>query len=136
MSEIARRPLGLSRRGLAEHRGLVGRQVDDAVADDRVDRGCRQRHGLYVAFDVGHVREGVAVAQALGLGALLVGHVDADHLAARADLERGNERVHARAAAEVEHGFAGLETGKMEVVTDAGEGLDRLPWDASRSAGA
>src|SRR5262249_57275351 len=78
------------------------------------------------ALHVGHVEKASAVAQPFGLGALLIGHVDADHLAAGADLQRSNERVHTRSAAEVYDGFTGLRIGEVKIVSDAGERLDRL----------
>jgi hypothetical protein len=49
---------------------------------------------------------------------------------ARAHLQRCDERVHARTATQIEGGFAFLEIGKMEIVADTGERLDRLFRDA------
>src|SRR5206468_2339864 len=56
---------------------------------------------------------------------LLGGEVDSDHRALPADLERGEERVHAGSAAEVDHALALLQLGQVEEVADAGERLGR-----------
>src|SRR6185503_11030690 len=60
---------------LAEHGALVGRQVDDAVADDDVDRRRGQRDGLDRAPDELDVLDaGVGgAARRLGLGVRLSG---------------------------------------------------------------
>ncbi|MDX8481643.1 hypothetical protein RFN28_24740 [Mesorhizobium sp. VK24D] len=66
---------------------------------------------------------------------LLNRHVDADHGAARPDLEGGNERIHAGSAAEIDDGLARLRVGKMEVVADPGERFDRLGRNAVEIGG-
>ena len=76
-------------RDLAEHGRLVGRQVDDAVADDDVDRLRRQRDRLDVALQELHVRRARLGGVALGEREHLVGHVETEGPACRADALRG-----------------------------------------------
>ncbi len=63
---------------LAEDGGLVWHQVDDAVGDDDIGAFVVQGQVVDIAFQIGDVGEPGLVAQALGLFALRVGHVDAD----------------------------------------------------------
>jgi hypothetical protein len=52
---------------------------------------------------------------------LLVGHVDADDATRWPDLQRSHERVHARAAPQIDHGLTRLELSQVEEVAHAGE---------------
>ena len=85
---------------------------------------------LDITLDVSHVEEAVAVAQPLRLGSLFVRHVDANNLAAGTDLQRGDERVHPRAAAKVDNGFARFGIGQVKIVANAGERFDCFRRDA------
>jgi len=69
------------------------------------------------------------VAGRARLAELLLGHVDADDRAGRADEVRGHERVGAGAAAEVEHAVARRQAGEVEHVPDAGVRAQRLGRD-------
>ena len=59
-----------------------------------------------------------------GLGQHLRCHVDADHLAVRADLVGGEDGVEPGAAADVDHPLARLQVAQREGAADAREGLD------------
>src|SRR6266849_3194587 len=119
MSEIANRP-----PGFAEHLRFVSGKIDDAIADYQLRHAIGQRSVLDIALDVSHVEETVAVAQPLRLGSLLIRHVDADNFATGTHLQRSDERVHSRAAAEVDDGFARSGIGQVKIVADAGERFD------------
>ena len=112
MSLIPMRPPGRRTRAISrEYRVLVGGEVDDAVADDDVDRLGRQRQRLDVALeelDVG--RAGLGGVR-LGEGQHLVGHVDAERATGRPDPLGGEEDVDAAARAEVEDPLARMEVG-------------------------
>ena len=84
---------------------------------------------LDVRLDELDLREPLAVAEPRGLGELLVGDVDADHAARRADQHGGAEDVGPRPRAEVEHRLAGPQRGEVEVVADARERRQRLGGD-------
>ena len=114
-------------RRLGEHPALVGREIDDAVGDHGVERAVLEGQLLDARAAEAHV---LVAAQALGLGELLGGDVDAGDGAARADLHGGREHVHAGAAAEVEHALAREQAREAEVVAHARErvhGLGRQP---------
>src|SRR5262249_62356022 len=70
----------------AKYSGFIRCEVDHAVANDGIGRTVGQRHLFYIALQKFHGHEAITYAQPLGLGALLVCHVDAKHLAARTDL--------------------------------------------------
>ena len=76
------------------------------------------------------MKKAVADAQPLGLGALLVRHVDADHPAGGADLQRRDERIHPGPAAEIDDDLASFEFGQVEIIADAGKRFDRLGGNA------
>ena len=110
---------------LVEHGPLVGAQVDDAVGDDDVGPAVRRPaasrrrpHGT---------RRGRVPERVGGLARLLQhlrGHVDADDPPGPSDLVGGDERVEARAGADVDDMLARLQTTQRERVADAGERLD------------
>ena len=104
---------------LAEHRRLVGRQVDHAVADDDVDRLGRERDGLDVALEELDVGRAGLGGVALGEGEHLVGHVEADRAARGPDPLRGQQHVDAPARTEVEHALALVELGDRDRVAAA-----------------
>ena len=120
MSETDSRPPGLQHaERLAEDLGLVGDEVDDAVADDRVHGRVGDRQVLDLAepeLDV--VEPALAAFRARALDHL-GRHVDADDAAAWARRARGEEAVDAAAAAEVEHGLARLQREQRERVAAA-----------------
>ena len=93
-------------RDLAEDGWLVGRQVDDAVADDHVDALGRERDRLDLALEeldvVGAGLGGVAPGQAEHL----VGHVQAKGAPGCADTLGREEDVDAAARSQVEHPLA------------------------------
>ena len=137
-------------RDLGEDGRLVRGQVDDAVADDDVDRVGRQRDLLDVALeqlDVGHAGLGDV---ALGEGEHLVGHVEAEDAAGRADALGRQEHIDAAARAQVEHPLALVQLGHGDRVAAAERshhgrvgqlvalegavqlGADALAWRAAR----
>jgi hypothetical protein len=71
------------------------------------------------------VPETVLAREARRLGELGLGHVDADHASVAAGLVGGEEAVGAGAAAEVDDRLPRGDRGEVEVVADAGEGVDR-----------
>jgi hypothetical protein len=74
-------------------------------------------------FDLAETELGVRDADLGGVGARLLEHgrrhVHADHAAGRADFTRGEEAVDARARAQVEHDFAGLQRRVRERIAAA-----------------
>src|SRR4030095_4845139 len=111
---------------LTENLGLVHREVDDSVTDDGIDRGRRIGDIFDVALQVRDIGELIKIAQTIGFGELLICHVHTDDLAVAPDLQGGKECVHAGAAAEIEDGFAVLQSSEMEVVANPGKRFDRL----------
>ena len=79
--------------------------------------------------------EGPLAGEPAGLVELRLGHVDADRATVRTGGVGGEEAVHARAAAEVEDGLAGLDGGEVEEVADAGERVDGWGGDAVEVGG-
>src|SRR5712672_11080 len=114
----------------AKHLRFVSGKIDDAIADHQIGQAIGQRSLLDIALDVSHVEEAVAVAQPLRLGSLLVLYVDTDNFAAGPHAQRGDERVHPRAAAEVDDGFARFWIGQVKIVADARERFDCFRWYA------
>jgi hypothetical protein len=92
---------------LGEDRVLVGDEVDDAVRDDDVEAQVRERQVLGLAFDELHVLDSHGRGGRTRLGKHLLGHVDPDHPARPADHLRGDERIGARPAAQVEYALPG-----------------------------
>ena len=122
-SLIPIRPPGLQHPGdLRQHRGLVGREVDDAVRDHDVDRGRRQRHVLDHALEedrVAHARlRRVRPCQRQHL----VGHVEPEREAGLADAPCREDHVDAAAGAEVEHGLPLVQVGDRGRVAAAERG--------------
>ena len=100
MSLMPIRPPGRSTRAISrEHGRLVGRQVDDAVADDDVDRLGRQRERLDVALEELDVRGAGLGGVRLGQRQHLVGHVEAEGAAGRPDPLGREQDVDATAGA-------------------------------------
>src|SRR5262245_57780542 len=102
--------------GAAQHRELVHREIYDAIRHDHVEACLRQAERvelLDIAFEKFHVWAAMTeppympVDMRVRGGKLLVGHVDADHLAVSAHQLRDEIDVAARARAEVEHAGAG-----------------------------
>ena len=114
-------------RRLGEDGGLVGAEVDDAVADDHVDRVIGQRDVLDRALDELDVLD-----PSLGLVAArqvehLVGHVEAIGLAGRTDPPSREQDVDPAAGAQVEHRLALVELGDSgRVATAEARELRRL----------
>src|SRR3990172_9246425 len=122
-------------RGLAEDRPFVRREVNHAVADDRVARRVSQSGRVDVALAVGGVAESGRGAQAPRFGELLVGHVDADHGAGLADLAGGDEAVRPRPAAEIDHRLARLQVSEVKVVAHARKRVDGFARDGIEISG-
>src|ERR671922_1884523 len=116
-------------RGLREDACLVGSEVDDAVRDHDVRANIRKWEPLDMRLHELGVREAVVGREAPRLRELRFGHVDPDHASALADLPRGKKGVHTRAAAQIDDGLAWLDPGEVEVVANAGKGVDRLGRD-------
>ena len=111
-----------------EDGGLVRREVDHSVRDHAVDAlGLHGRLLDIAAAEFGVLNAGLG-REACRFGELLVGHVDADHTTVGAACERGEETVHAGAAAEVEHRVAWGDVRQVEEVPYAGERVDRGRW--------
>ena len=111
---------------LAQHRPLVGREVDHAVRDDHVDA----RRGKGKRFDrpleerrVAHARARLVRARD---GEHLIGHVHAVRVTGRPDTSRREEHIQTRSAPEVEDGLAGAELGEERGVAtpEAGRRVD------------
>ena len=81
-----------------------------------------------MGLDESDLREPVTLAQPRRLVELLVGDVHPDDVTRLADQQRRAEDVGTRSRAEVEHRFAGLERGEIEVMPTPAK-------DASASAG-
>src|SRR6266851_9446369 len=125
MSEIANRPPDFSNRPASANTfDLSVARLMTPLLITKSAKPVGQRSLLDIALDVGHIEEAVAVAQPLRFGSLLVRHVDADNFAAGTHLQRGDERVHPRAAAEVHNGFARFWIGQVKIVADAGKRFD------------
>src|SRR5690606_14103126 len=105
-------------------------QVDHAVGDDRIGAGRGQRQCIDVAVGERDVLEPGGDPQPFRLGELAGGHVDARDAPGRADGDRGDEHVHARARPEIDHDLPLAQVGEVEGVTDAGERVDRAGGDA------
>src|SRR6266545_1130474 len=104
---------------------LVGGEVDDPVRDDDVGGAAVERELLDVRIAELHVCVAVLGCEVRRLGELGLGHIDPDHPSVAARLTGGEEAVGAGAAAEVDDRLTGLDCGEVEVVADAGEGVDR-----------
>ena len=110
-------------RDLGEHAALVGREVHDSVRDHDVKPAVVERQLLDPrAAEARRARR----APGARLGQLLGRDVDAGDAAARTDLDRGREDIHARAAAEVEHALARKQAREAKVVANARERADGL----------
>ena len=96
---------------LAEDGGLVGRQVDHAVADDDVDRVGRHRDGLDVALQEFDVRGAGFSRVARGQREHLVRHVEPERPTGGSDSLRREEDVDPAAGAEVEDALALVQFG-------------------------
>ena len=79
-------------RDFAKDSGLVGREIEDAVGDDAIDGGIRQRNFV----DGGRVELDIGVAAGLGVGARPLDHggrhIDADGAAFGPDHASTRER--------------------------------------------
>jgi hypothetical protein len=128
MSAIASLPPARSTRCFGEDLRLVGREIDHAIGDDDVGRLTLERQMLDVGLDELDVGDAVVIRESGRLVELSLGHVDADDAPGRPRLARCEETVHAGAAAEVDDRLAGLDRSEVEVVADAGEGIDRRSW--------
>src|SRR5262249_13787406 len=94
------------------------RKVDDAVGDHDIERSVVERQLLDPSLKKSH---GTASSQPLGLGELLRRYIHACDGAARTYLCHRGERVHARAAAKIEHAVARQKARERKVVADARE---------------
>ena len=133
MSASASRPPGAKHaRRLGEHPALVGREIDHAVGDHGVERAVLEGQLLDPRAMEAHV---LVAAQALGLGELLGRDIHADDRAARPDLRRGREHVHAGAAAEIKHPLAREQARETEVVAHARERVHGLGGQPAEQLG-
>ena len=110
---------------LGEGGVLVRDQIDDAVRDDDVEALVGERQQLRLALDERDVRRAHLGCRGARLRQHRRRHIDARHVPLFADHLRGDERVGAGAASEIEHALAGSEPAERERVCDAGERLDR-----------
>ena len=125
-SAICILPPGTStRKSSAKTASLSGIRSMTPLEIDDVEAPVRERQPLGLALDELDVRGAHLGRCGAGLGQHLRCHVDSGHTALLADHLRGDERVGARAGAEVEHTFAGLEPAELPGIGDAGKGLDR-----------
>src|SRR4051794_17084324 len=111
--------------GLAQHPGLVGGEVDDAVGDDDVHRVVRERDVLDVALDELDIVDAGLGGVPVGEGEHLVGHVQADRAAGGPDAAGADEDVRAGTGAEVEDRLALVQFGDGGRPAAAERGLDR-----------
>ena len=111
---------------LADHRRLVGGQVDHAVGDHHVDRAVRQRDVLDLALHELHVVGAGLDRVRPGQGEHLVGHVQAVGEPGRADPAGRQQHVDAAAGAQVQHPFPVPEFGHRQRVPAAQRGQHRL----------
>ena len=94
---------------LAEHCVLVGRQVDDAVRYDDINRVAFKGSVLHLGKMELHIGQ-AEVSRILTREVYHVRrHIDADDPALLADRLRGDEAVYAAAAAEVHYRLAEIE---------------------------
>src|SRR6185312_2991856 len=118
--------------GLTENLVLVGREVDDAIGDDDVDRICVDGEMFDFAEAEFDVRSANLCGILAGEGDHLGGHVDPEHAAFGAHHLCCEEAIDAAAGAEVEHCFAGLKgsdgggvaAAKRHVCDSCGEVID------------
>ena len=97
---------------LAQDAILVGREIDDAVRDDHVDRIVGQRDMFDFALeelDVGRAGLALVIARERQH---VVGHVEAVRLARRADPARRQQHIDAAARTKIENGLALSEFGE------------------------
>ena len=99
-------------------------EVDYAVRDDDVDRVVGERDVLDVALDELDVVDARFGGVRAGELEHLVGHVEPDRLAARADAAGGDQHVGAGAGAEVEHRLALVQVGDRGRDAAAERGVD------------
>src|SRR6516165_968232 len=94
---------------LGEHRALIGTEVDHAVADHDVGPAVVHRQPLGQAFaelDIAHAHR---LCRRPRLGEHLFRHVDADHLAGRADLAGSDQGVEAGTRSDIDDLLAALQ---------------------------
>ena len=114
---------------LAQDAVLVGREIDDAVGDDDVDRVVGQGNVFDLAFEKLDVFDACLALVFAGQGEHVVGHVEAVSLAAGSHAARGEQHVDAAAGAEVEHNVTGLEIDERGGIAAAQRGLHGLLGD-------
>ena len=103
----------------AEHGGLVGGQVDDAVRDHDVDARVGKGDLLDRALEEGRVEHAGPRLVVLREADHLVGHVHAVRVAARGDAPGRQEDVDAGAAPQVEHRLSGMQVDEERRVAAA-----------------
>jgi hypothetical protein len=80
---------------LAERRGLVGDEVEDAVRDDDVAPTVTYRQRLEHPGPELDIQQSCQLGVSSRLGQHLRGHVHADHPTGRADESGGDQRIRA-----------------------------------------
>ena len=104
-------------------------KVDDAVREDGVEARVLEGELLDVSLDELDLRDPLVVAKPRGLAELLVGDIHPDHVARLAHQHRRAEDVRTRSRTRIEHPFAGLERGEVEVMPHSREGRQGLGGD-------
>src|SRR5271157_719102 len=108
--------------GFGQYAVLVGREVDDAIGNNDIDRVVGQGNVFDFAFEeLGVVHAGLLFVL-VGEGQHFVGHVEAVGFAAGRDAPRREQDVDAAAASEVEDCFAGFQFGQRGGVAAAERG--------------
>ena len=110
---------------LGEDGGLVGREVDHAVADDDIDRAAGSGIDSIVPRTNSTLSTPASAALRPGELEHLVGHVEPDRPPGRADPAGREDHVDPAAGAEVEDALAGSELGDGGRVAAAEAGEDR-----------
>ena len=108
-------------KGFPIHRGLVGAQIDDAVGDEHIRARVRQRRVLQrslAELDRTIVQPGLRHRFFRPFDHLRR-EIDAEHLAAFADLARGQDHVDTAAATEIDHRLARLQVREADRVAAA-----------------
>jgi hypothetical protein len=97
--------------GLGEHLGLIAREVDHAVGDHHVDAGVGERQLLEIALEeLDVLNPGVGGVAAREVEHL-VGHVDPDGTASRADPACGDQHIRPGARPKVQDDLAVMQIG-------------------------
>ena len=136
-SETANRPPGFStRKASRENAIFVGREIDDAVRDDDIDRVVGQRDVLDFAFqelDIGDARLLLVFARQRQH---VVRHVQTVGFAGWADALCREQHIDAAAGAKIENSFSGPKIDQRGRIAAPERGLDRFLRNDPRLIGA